>query len=512
MNKIVAIILLMLSTVSCISVKQYNKHLETNIAPEKLKDDVDYTYKKLKQLHPQLYWFIDKEDLDKQFDSLKSTLNSPLKPSEFYAKLQPVIAKIKEGHLGLKIPSKRYTKKELKNLELQKGLFGRMNYVVNENRIFVKDNADKFENIKVGTEILKIKDQPVKEYLDKYSPLITSDGFNTTYQKYAMARRWPIYFTIENGILDSVSIETKLGSDVKKFYIHREKITKEEKKKEEQNQKKLTKTETGKTKDYNVQTRSYNRDLQFLDKDSTIAYMKIKTFSGTYSKKFYKQSFAKLKTLNAKYLIIDIRDNLGGSVAEINNLYSYLTNQEKFEFLKDIEITKRQSMLEADYFKNIPTVIKPLAFITYPLYFTGSLFSTKKRNDKIYLRNNGIFSLKKQKSNHFDGKIYILINGSSFSASSTIASKLKADQRATLVGEETGGANDGTVAGRYATKKLPNSKLKLPIGLMLIQPNIELTNTKKGVTPNVEIIPSLNEILQKRDPQLDWIMNDIKEN
>lgn len=231
MNKIVAVILLILSTVSCVSVKQYNKHLETTIAPEKLKDDVDYTYKKLKQLHPQLYWFIDKEDLDKQFDSLKSTLNSPLKPSEFYAKLQPVIAKIKEGHLGLKIPSKRYTKKELKNLELQKGLFGRMNYVVNENRIFVKDNADKFENIKVGTEILKIKDQPVKEYLDKYSPLITSDGFNTTYQKYAMARRWPIYFTIENGILDSVSIETKLGSDVKKFYIHREKITKEEKKK-----------------------------------------------------------------------------------------------------------------------------------------------------------------------------------------------------------------------------------------------------------------------------------------
>ena len=44
-----------------------------------------------------------------------------------------------------------------------------------------------------------------------------------------------------------------------------------------------------------------------------------------------------------------------------------------------------------------------------------------------------------------------------------------------IIGEETGGANDGTVAGIYSTQKLPNSKLKLPIGLFLVQPNIEFT-------------------------------------
>ena len=31
----------------------------------------------------------------------------------------------------------------------------------------------------------------------------------------------------------------------------------------------------------------------------------------------------------------------------------------------------------------------------------------------------------------------------------------------------------------------------------------------KGVTPNVEIIPTLEEILQKKDVQLNWILNDI---
>lgn len=122
----------------------------------------------------------------------------------------------------------------------------------------------------------------------------------------------------------------------------------------------------------------------------------------------------------------------------------------------------------------------------------------------------GFSPLKKPKKNHFDGKIYVLINGSSFSASSIIASKLKGDQRAFLVGEETGGTNDGTVAGRYSTEKLPYSKLKLPIGLMLVQPNIEFTETKKGVLPDHEIIHTLQEVLQKKDIQLEWIMKEIK--
>ena len=45
---------------------------------------------------------------------------------------------------------------------------------------------------------------------------------------------------------------------------------------------------------------------------------------------------------------------------------------------------------------------------------------------------------------------------------------------------------------------------------MLIQPNIEFTKTKKGVLPDYEIIPTLEEILKKKDIQLQWIMDDIK--
>ena len=62
---------------------------------------------------------------------------------------------------------------------------------------------------------------------------------------------------------------------------------------------------------------------------------------------------------------------------------------------------------------------------------------------------------------------------------------------------------------REDIKKLPNSKMYLPIGLMLIKPDINFTHTQKGVTPDIEIIPALNDILGKKDIQLKWVLDDI---
>lgn len=494
---------------SCVSVKKFNEKLEIPIEAAKLREDVDFANQKLQKLHPNLYWYITKEKLDYKFDSLKTTITQPLKPNEFYQKLAPVISDIREGHLRLFPASKRLSRKEIKNLKKQKGLLSRYNFVLEGDRIFVKDNADKIPDMNVGTEILALKDIPAKDLLQKFRPFVNSDGYNETFQKYILALRWPAYFTAEYGILDSVNVETRYQNEIKTFYLHREKISKEEKKEEEAQNKKLTKSEIGKTKDYNIVTKTFNRDLQFPTVDSTVAYMKIKTFSGTYSKKFYKESFEVLKKSPAKYLILDVRDNLGGSLSEINNLYSYLVS-DQFKFINDIEVTSRSSMFHANYLSSVPLLLKPFAIIGYPFYMAGTALSVKKVHDRFYLKNNGIFALKKPKENNFKGKVYVLINGSSFSASSIISSKLKGAGRAFLVGEETGGANDGTVAGQYAIEKLPNSKLYLPVGLMLIQSNIQFTHTKKGVTPDKEILLTTEEILQKKDIQLEWIMNQIK--
>lgn len=491
---------------SCISIKRENKHIQSLIAPEKLRQDVDFAYNKLQEMHPKLNWYIAKSELDFKFDSLKKTINKPLTPAQFYFKLQPVIAKIREGHLSLRIPAKKFNQKEIKVLKNKKGLFGRFEYHVEDNHLYIIENKDSIQNIKPGTEILSINNVSVADYLKKYRELISSDGYNTTFQKYYLKDVFFNFYVAEKGIMDSAKVETFYNKERKIVHLKRESKNKEDLQKDKLEKKR---TEEKKVNDYVASTSSYNRNFKFVDKDSTIAYMKIQSFSRTFSDRFYKESFAKLKSAEASYLIIDIRNNYGGSLSEINNLYSYLA-PEPFVLIKPSELTSRTTPFKTNYFRKSNPLQYTVKSLLYPGYFFSQAFSVYKGKDGIAYYKMKENKATKPKKDAFGGKVYVLINGGSFSASSIISSKLKYEKRVTLVGEETGGANDGTVAGFYSYQKLPNSRIDLPIGLLLIQPNIDFTNTQKGVVPDVEIIENMQDILDKKDVQLNWVKTEIE--
>lgn len=195
-------------------------------------------------------------------------------------------------------------------------------------------------------------------------------------------------------------------------------------------------------------------------------------------------------------------------MAEINNLYSYLSLK-PYILVKPSQVTSRTSPLRTNYFRKSNILQYVLKSLTYPAFFFAQTFSTYKKDGTFYYK---IRSDKESKPNKdaFHGKVFVLINGGSFSASSIITAKLKNDERAVLVGEETGGANDGTVAGFYSYQRLPNSNIDLPIGLLLLQPDISFTNTKKGVIPDVNVTETLQDIIDKKDPQMDWILTEIQ--
>ena len=44
----------------------------------------------------------------------------------------------------------------------------------------------------------------------------------------------------------------------------------------------------------------------------------------------------------------------------------------------------------------------------------------------------------------------------------------------------------------------------------MVQPNITFENTQKGVVPDVEIKESMQDIIDKKDTQLDWVKSDIQ--
>lgn len=223
---------------SCSSVKKHNEQRSSCISPEELKEDVDYAYNKIKEMHPKLYWYISKSQLDHKFDSLKQTITQPLTPLEFYFKLQPVIASIKEGHLSLRIPIKKFTKKEIKSLENKKGMFSRFEYYVSGEHLYIIENHDSIENIKPGTEILKINGIPVAEYLKKYTQLISSDGNNTTFQPYFLKDIFFNFYSAEFGFNDTAKIETLYNKQIKTYTITRAEKSKTDFEKDKEQKKK----------------------------------------------------------------------------------------------------------------------------------------------------------------------------------------------------------------------------------------------------------------------------------
>ena len=104
----------------------------------------------------------------------------------------------------------------------------------------------------------------------------------------------------------------------------------------------------------------------------------------------------------------------------------------------------------------------------------------------------------------------MLINGASFSASSILSTNLHANKRAIFVGEETGGAYNGTVAGLFKFIELPNSKVVMNIGLAQIETPYEMDPDGYGIKPDVEILPTIEDRIHKIDPELDWVLEDIE--
>lgn len=521
-KKILFLVLINLFLTACTSVKKQNEHLETLLSVDQMKHDVDYTYKKLQQLHPNLYGYIDKSTLDYKFDSLKTTLTSPLKPLGFYKKLSPLVAAVRQGHSLIYAPTKQFTKTETKALSKKgAGPISQFDLDLVNDKLYVIKNKSQNKSIQPGSEIVTIDAIKPSDLIAEHEQYFSSDGYNTTYKKVVANRKFAAYFTTEKGIQDSIQYQFKYKDTTKSVTIRRKEADKPKKDSLKLKTQTVHKIITQVQKDslkaikrkkringYNKVGQNYNRNFDFIIKDSSVALMKIRAFSNKGYKTFYKESFKKLKDQQTKILILDLRYNGGGRLSEIVELYSYVADS-SFVFLDKSEVVSRASLLRGAYFESNSLPEKIVKVLFAPVAYAYGLIAVRKDTNGNYYTQS-YTKPEKVKPTHFSGKMYVLINGGSFSASSIISSNLKGSKRATFVGQETGGAYNGTVAGFMPEIKLPNSQLKVRIGILNIVPHYKTPLQGHGIYPDYEIIPNLSDKIEAKDPELEWIIQDIK--
>ena len=469
-----------------------------------------------------MYLYIAKEKLDYKFDSLKTTIKNPMSSQDFYRKLAPVIAEVRQGHITVTPPKRRFTNKESKLLKKKKFEFYELDFEIFKDSLWIV-NTRGLDSTLIGNKVIKINDESVSTLIANYKTLFTSDGYNITFQNKMVGARFSGYYYTDKGFLDSLTMTLKnkdslftkvfrrIANDsivgkIKDSLIKPVKLTKAEKSllKERQKQQKKYNAKHG----FEKSRKRYTRNFDFIGKDSSVAYIKIRRFNNGKYKKFYKESFTKIDSAKSKVLIIDLRDNTGGRLAEIDKFYSYLTDKE-YQLIEKSEVLTRQLFLNSSMSKNSPIFSKIISGLLLPITATYSLFKSSKKEGKRYFRFSSA-KVKKPNPLNFKGKIFVLINGGSYSASSILSTNLHGGKRAIFVGEETGGAYNGTVAGVFNYAELPTSKVKMRIGLAQIEALYKTEKEGYGIKPDVRITPKIEDRLQNIDPELEWILNAIE--
>lgn len=494
--------------------------IETTLEPRQMKTDFDLFRMALEEAHAGLYRWTTKREMDAEFARARARLDQPMTILQFRNVLTRVIAAFKCGHTlftnyrGDEISTVLNAAKQFP-LALQ----------FEQNRAFVVLNQGLDERVKPGMEVLAINGKPLAEILLQILPSIPHDGDIRTNRMYVLGFTRAFHRPQNPGrtgfgeayrlyIGNPASFKTTLRNPRTKQTIV-------------VNLDGVTNAEAALNADKNPVNRNVLagiRQLQNLGKELAVRYfdseslavLRIPWFS-RYDE-FLTSSFAELKRKGTKNLIIDLRGNSGGSDASIPLLFSYLARK-PFRIFESVHMTTKQPSFiqytdrEFTAATNFPEFDPEFGLIK-PDPKGGWLFTEKKSGNRLYkpLENPARISdegkppaEKDTLENPFNGAVYVLTDGGSFSAAADFAAIAAFHKRATFIGEETGGVAEGNNSGVEIGVTLPASQLHLQIPTCLyVNPVHKGDLRRRGTIPKYAATQTIDDLAKGRDTVIEF--------
>jgi C-terminal processing protease CtpA/Prc len=469
--------------VSCSSIKRSSFNPSQKIPPQKLQADFSLLQKILEYNHPSLYWYTPKDSVDYYFNTTKSSLNDSLTELQFKNKVAWTISKIRCGHTVVRNSNKfakYFSNRRIPVFPLSLKVWPDSAVVVNN--LFKKDTV-----LKRGTIITSINNHPVGNIIDSMCQLIGSDGyaFNLKYQ--LISFNFPAYYRNTFGVdsqyvigyIDTTGF--KKTTIIKNFDIKADTVNK----RQEQFLPAVSKKELRKFKTLSERSLS-------IDTAKSTAYLSVNTFSEGKLKRFFRRSFRKIKNENVNNLILDLRQNSGGNILWSTNLCRYIVNK-PFK-VADTVAANTRSFPYKKY-------IRPWFVYWLSMHLGGRYYG----DGRIHFRYFERHYFKPKRHNHFDGDIYVITGGYTFSAAALVTNTLKGEKNVTVLGEETGGGAYGNSAMHLPTITLPNSGIRVTLPLYRLVLDSTHIKNGRGIFPDVEVKPSSYYIRQGIDPKLEKV-------
>ena len=468
---------------------------EKKIAPEKLKEDYSLFRQILEESHPGLYWYTPKDSMNYFFDYGYSQIKDSMTEPQFRALLSYVVTNIDCGHTSIKY-SKRYSA----YLDTAKRkLFPFAMKFWGDTMIVTANISRKDSFIKRGTVIKSINGLTAPQLRDRVFQYTVTDGYSLSgkYQSISNGFNFGSWYSTIFGLKSNLNVDYydndgNIMHGIAYVYNPAEDTLRRD---SSSSRRSFTMHAIKHGKKY----RLYNaRNLQ-IDTSGSTAFMVLNTFShGNQLKIFFRRTFKTLDKKRIQNLIIDLRSNGGGEASNSTLLTRFIIDK-KFKIADSLYAVTRHSRYDKYIDKSF-------------FYRMLMVFLTGKRNDGKY--HFGYFErhyFQPKSHHHFNGNVYLLIGGNSFSATTLFAGAVKGQKNVTLVGEETGGGYYGNNAWMIPDVTLPNTGLRfrLPKFRLVIDKN--RIKNGRGVMPDVLALPTVEAIRKgvdfKAEKALELIRN-----
>ena len=474
--------------ISCSTSRRYF-NAEQKYSKEQLQIDYSLFRNMLQEEHPSLYWYTPKDSLDWYFNNAYLRIRDSMTEPQFKTLLSYVISKINCGHTTV-----RSSKKYARYLDTGQVRYFPLSIKFWKDSAVVYDNLNRHDSVLTrGTVLTTINSRPVSFYKDSLFQFISTDGYAMTHKYQTLSNRGGFAGWYKNvfglgdktrigylnpaGEEDTVTIYSYTGrNDTNSVTRQIPKLSRKERKRLEL---------------YNV------RNVQ-IDTTLSSAYCTLNTFSrGGNITGFIKGMFKTLHRYHIQNLVLDVRSNGGGNVSVSNLLTRYITDH-RFKLADSLYAVRRRS----SYDKYIGS------------HFWNRLsmnLTTRKRADgKYHFSYFERHYFKPKRRFHYNGNVYVITGGNTFSATTLFADVMKGQKNVLLVGEETGGGAYGNTAWMIPDVTLPNThiRFRLPVFHMVINKNLE---KGRGVMPDIEVSPSLESIRNGEDPKMEKVRELILE-